>query len=78
MFGASACSIRVSPREDSDNGDALTFLVDSIEDPVRSSASAVTIVQRRTKALAHAIWVVQERSNDEFECGERDWLREFF
>ncbi len=53
-------------------------LVDSVQNPVRSSASAVAIVQRRTKALADAMRVVEERSNDECERSERDCLREFF
>ena len=65
-------------RQDPDNGDALKPLVDSIDDPVRSSASAVAISQRRTKALADAMWVVEERSNDEFERSKRDSRWEFF
>ena len=78
MFGASACSIGIGPREDSDNGDALTFLVDSIEDPVRSSASAVAIVQRRTKTFADAMGIVEERPNDELERCKGNCLGEYF
>ena len=56
----------------------MTPVVDSIEDPVRSSASAVAIVQRRTKAFADAMRVVEERSDDEFERSKGDTLRELF
>ena len=40
-----ARSIWVGPRQDPGDGDAWTLLVDSIEDPVRSSPGAVVILQ---------------------------------
>ena len=72
-----ARSIGVGPREDPENGDALTLLVDSIEDAVRSSPSAVAILQGGTKAPAYSMWVVEEASNDEFERSKRHCLGEF-
>ena len=69
---ASARAVRVRSWEDTDHGDLPMMLVDSVEDPVCSSAGAVAVVQRRPKSFSHAVGVVEQHSDDELERGKRD------
>lgn len=46
------------------------LLIDPINHAIRAAPSTVTIVERRAKSLANPLWMIEQRSNDEFvRCG---------
>jgi hypothetical protein len=66
--------VRIAPMTNVYDRDRPRFVVDSVDDPVAAAASAVPIIQWRQETSAHTVRIVQQRSVDEFERGERDCL----
>src|SRR4051812_5282041 len=66
--------VGVGPWSDRQHRDRLLVLVDPVDDAVGAAASAVPIGERRLQTLANALWVVEQRSDDELVRGERHRL----
>ena len=67
-------SIRVGSREHTDHGDSAKLRIEPVDDPVRSSAGAVSVGQWGTKSLPHTLRVVEQGSDDELERRDCDCL----
>lgn len=72
---SSGGSVGVRPGEYSGDNDLVLLFVDSIQDPVCPSASAVAVGQGRTQALTDTMRTLQQRPDDELEGSERNRFR---
>jgi hypothetical protein len=61
---------------DRDYGHAMALGVDSVDDPVGPSASAVPICERRPELFANAVRIVQQRADDDLVSSEGHRLGE--
>jgi hypothetical protein len=67
-------AIGVSAACDTDNGDAVSSLVDSIDHPVGTSAGAVPVLECGPEPLADAMGVIQQRTHNKLVSGEGNRL----
>jgi len=61
----------VRAAKNADNGDFLTLIVDSVEHTVGAAACAMAIGQWWSELPAHAVGIVEQRTNDELIRSER-------
>jgi hypothetical protein len=70
-------TICVGSGDDRNNTDDALSLIDSVDDSVGATPSAVTIAERRLQTLADSVRVVQQGSNDELVRREGDRLGKY-
>ena len=54
-----------------------SLIIDSNDHPIRPSPGTVSVIEGRTKARSDAMWIVEERPDDELMCRDVNGLREF-
>lgn len=70
--------VRVGAAEHPDDCDLPTLVINSVDDSVGPAACAMAAMQRRAELLAHAVRIVQQRTDDEFVGRERHRFRKSF
>src|ERR1039457_4032470 len=64
--------VHLAPMVNVHDGDHAGSVIDPVDDPVRATACAEPVVQRRKQALADAVPLLQQRASDELVRGGSD------